>query len=223
MRCCTVCGYSAKFPSYLARHMLIHSGAKTIPCDICGERFRNVSERNRHRAKHAPLQHTCEVCGFRSHFKRVLDRHMLVHVEEKPIQCLHCNYSCKRRWDLHKHIVAMHSGKPRRKLHEEHACALLSEIGIAFQMEVIVHFPCPAKRKYARVDFFWRTTFGSVVFEVDEYAHRGYDVEYECQRMALIQRTISAQIGGCLHIIRYNPHPIRGKKAPTKEERENIH
>ena len=38
--------------------------------------------------------------------------------------------------------------------------------------------------------------------------------------MALIHSTISAKLGGCLHIIRYNPHPIRGNPAPTREEQE---
>ena len=114
----------------------------------------------------------------------------------------------------------MHSGKPRRKHHEEVTCALLSELGVVFEREVVVHFPVPARRKYARVDVFWRTTFGAVIFEVDEYAHRGYEVEYECQRMILIQKALSAKLGGHLHIIRYNPHPIRGLPAPTRDERE---
>ena len=114
----------------------------------------------------------------------------------------------------------MHSGKPRRKHHEEVTCALLSELGVVFEREVVVHFPVPARRKYARVDVFWRTAFGAVIFEVDEYAHRGYEVEYECQRMILIQKALSAKLGGHLHIIRYNPHPIRGLPAPTRDERE---
>ena len=127
--------------------------------------------------------HTCETCGFKTQLKKVLDRHRLVHVEEKHIQCPHCTYRCRRRQDLQKHIVAMHSGRPRSKRHEEACCALLSEIGVSYEREVVVNFTSPAKRKYARVDFFWRAAFGAVVFEVDEYAHSGYDVEYECTRM----------------------------------------
>ena len=68
--------------------------------------------------------------------------------------------------------------------------------------------------------FFWRAAFGAVVFEVDEYAHSGYDVEYECTRMSLIHKAISAKPGGRIHMIRYNPHLIRGKRSPSKEERE---
>ena len=144
---------------------------------------------------------------------------MLVHSQEKPIHCPHCNYRCKRRWDLQKHLVSMHSGRPRRKRHEEEACTLLSEIGIIYEREKVIHFPSPAPRKFARVDVYVRALWGCIVFEVDEYAHSGYDVEYECTRMALIHRAMSAKLGGHIHLIRYNPHPIRGKRAHTPDER----
>ena len=210
MHRCSICGYVAKYPSYLARHMLCHSGEKPIVCEICGQRFRTVSERNMHRRVHDPMELTCNTCGFRTPLKKVMDRHMLVHAETKPLQCPHCKYRCKRRMDLNKHLASMHSGNSRRKHHEEVTCALLAELGVVFEREVVVHFPVPARRKYARVDVFWRTTFGAVIFEVDEYAHRAYEVEYECQRMILIQKALSAKLGGHLHIVRYNPHPIRG-------------
>ena len=83
----------------------------------------------------------------------------------------------------------------------------------------MINFPCTAQRKYARVDVFVRTLWGCIVFEVDEYAHSMYCVEYECQRMALIHSTLSAASGGLLHVIRYNPHNIRGKLPPTIDER----
>ena len=219
---CSLCEYTAKCPSYLARHMLRHTQDKQFPCNVCGQRFRTISERNMHRRIHDSIQLTCAICNFTSPLKKVLDRHMLVHQEEKHIQCPHCNYRCRRLMDLKKHVVSMHTGRPRRKRYEEACCALLSEMGVPYEREVTIQFPCPAKRKYARVDIFWRTAFGSVILEVDEYAHRGYDVEYECQRMALIHSTISAKVGGCLHIIRYNPHPVRGKQKPTREDQESL-
>ena len=37
--------------------------------------------------------------------------------------------------------------------------------------------------------------------------------------MALIFEELSKTFGR-LHIIRYNPHPVRGEQHPTKEERE---
>ena len=95
-------------------------------------------------------------------------------------------------------------------------------MGVPYEREVVIRFPCNtvAARKFARVDLFWRTHFGAIILEVDEYAHTGYGIQYECQRMLLIHQQLSEKIGGHLHIIRYNPHPIRGGPAPTDEERE---
>jgi len=145
---------------------------------------------------------------------------MLVHDEEKRFKCPQCNYHCKRLMDIKKHLVCMHSGRPRRKRCEEDCCATLSEMRVPYQREVVVKFHVPtAPRRFARIDLFWQTPFGAIAFEVDEYAHKGYSVEYECQRMALIFEEFSQKFGR-LHIIRYNPHPIRGEPHPTKEERE---
>ncbi len=97
-------------------------------------------------------------------------------------------------------------------------------MGVPYEREVVIRFPgaTHAARKFARVDLFWRTQFGAIILEVDEYAHCGsrYGIEYECQRMLLIHQQLAGKIAGHLHIIRYNPHPIRGEPAPTNEERE---
>jgi len=97
-------------------------------------------------------------------------------------------------------------------------------MGVPYEREVVIRFPGTtlAARKFARVDLFWRTHFGAIILEVDEYAHCGsrYGIEYECQRMLLIHQQLAGKIAGHLHIIRYNPHPIRGEPAPTNEERE---
>jgi len=220
MHCCLLCSYTTKYPSYLQRHVLVHSKTNTIPCDFCGKYFRTVSERNMHQKIHSLEEHVCMMCGFSSGLKKVLDRHMLVHDEEKRFKCTQCSYCCKRLMDIKKHLVCMHSGRPRRKRSEEDCCATLSDMCVPFQREVAVKFHVPtAPRKFARIDLFWRAPFGAVAFEVDEYAHKGYSVEYECQRMSLIFEEL-AKTFGRLHIIRYNPHPLRGEQRPTKEERE---
>ena len=136
-----------------------------------------------HRKLHATEEHVCSECGFTCKLKKVLDRHMVVHKEEKSIQCPYCTYRCRRRMDVKKHIACMHSGKPRRKKVEESCCSLLAGMNVPFEREVVVHFLQPAPRRYARVDLFWKTAFGAIIFEVDEWAHSsGYSVQYECMR-----------------------------------------
>ena len=93
-------------------------------------------------------------------------------------------------------------------------------MNVPFEREVVVHFLQPAPRRYARVDLFWKTAFGAIIFEVDEWAHSsGYSVQYECMRMQLVHDALRAKVDK-LHFIRYNPHPIRNAPKPTLEERE---
>ena len=97
---------------------------------------------------------------------------------------------------------------------------MLTEMHVPFRREVTVKFE-GGPRKYARVDFIWPTQYGATIFEVDEFAHRSprYDVAYECQRMKLVYQEMLTR--GCerVHFIRYNSHPTRGKRKPTREER----
>ena len=222
MPCCPICHYTHKLCFYVQRHLLVHTKEKACPCDVCGRKFRTVSELNMHKKLHANEEHVCDICGFRCGLKKVLDRHMVVHDEVKHFQCSECHYSCRRLMDLRKHVASMHTGQPRRKRSEEACCSLLSEMRVPFEREVVIRFQFPsAPRKFARVDIFWQTGFGAIVFEVDEYAHRGcrYGVDYECLRMNLIFEELSKNFGR-LHIIRYNPHPTRGQK-PTQENARN--
>ena len=165
---CSLCPYTTHFPSWLKRHSLVHTRSRDFACDECGNQFRTVSELNTHRKLHAGEFNTCAVCGFKSRLKKVLDTHLLVHEEEKRIQCPECTFCCKRRSDLKSHMMSMHSGKPRRKRFEEDCCVILADMGVPFQREVVVQFSTEAARKFARVDFFWQTHFGAIVFEVYE-------------------------------------------------------
>jgi hypothetical protein len=175
-----------------------------------------------HKKLHVNEEHVCGICGFSCGLKKILDRHMVVHDEEKHFQCAECHYSCRRLMDIRKHVVSMHTGRPRRKRSEEACCSLLSEMRVPFEREVVIRFQFPsAPHKFARVDIFWQTGFGAILFEVDEYAHKGprYCIDYECQRMSLIFEALSKKFSR-IHIIRYNPHPVRGLRKPTDEERK---
>ena len=54
MHHCHICGYVAKFPSYLARHMLCHSREKSITCNLCDSKFKDK-------------------CAYRLHMKENMD------------------------------------------------------------------------------------------------------------------------------------------------------
>ena len=50
----------------------------------------------------------CEVCGKQFSRRFTLNRHMMIHTDEKPFQCSRCNYKTRYKQDLLKHIAMKH-------------------------------------------------------------------------------------------------------------------
>lgn len=210
MYTCEICGYNGQKPSYLARHMLTHTGERAHECPTCGLRFKTVSTLNSHRQIH-DSRYECETCGFVCKQYKVLQRHMLLH-GNKDIACPHCHYKTCRREDLRRHIASMHAGKPRRKRYEEQVCVMLETLQVPYIREVVVRFSDQEfRRKFARIDFYWLNGETAVCFEVDEWAHLcAYNITEECKRMWLVYENLTKHGYRGVHFIRYNPHAPRG-------------
>lgn len=224
MPCCDLCGYIAKYPSYLARHMLRHGEAKAYVCIACGSQFKTSSAFNLHmREKHAPEVHVCQTCGMQFKQRRVLERHVLCHSDEKPFACTQCGYTCKRKQDLTRHVRAMHTGKKRRHRYEEQLAEFFGSLKICFTREYTVRAATFAGRKFARVDFYIPLATHDLILEVDERQHAIHSVSNECQRMSAIwdyhrQRLPDRN----LHIVRFNPNAYKENGTvirPTEDER----
>ena len=223
MHCCDLCNYVTKFPSFLQRHKLSHLQIHPFECVVCGSKFKTISAYHLHmREAHANDDHVCQECGAKFKRKRALERHMLCHNEEKPIACRQCGYKCRRKQDLKSHMRAMHSGKIRRKSHEEAVERIFYDLRITFTREFTVNVRTFASRKFARIDFHINKPWGWLLFEVDEMAHCTYNVSDECIRMHAIWQYLKARHPGMrLHIIRYNSHAYKEdgtviKPSPTQ-------
>jgi len=120
----------------------------------------------------------------------------------------------------------MHSGKVRRKRHEEALASFFVTLGINFTREFVVKVATFSGRKSARVDFYIPMHWGSLLFEVDEMQHSSYNVLQECQRMDAIRKFHDQHYSdSSLHIVRYNSHAYKQDgevKKPTQEERMAI-
>ena len=224
MLCCPLCSYSTKFPSYLKRHCSVHTTVKAISCDVCGAKFKEACAYRLHvKEKHASGAHACQTCGLEFTHRRTLDRHILCHSAEKPIACAQCGYRCKRKQDLEQHIRCMHTGKPRRKRHEECLASFFLTLSIDFTRECVIKVDTFAGRRSARVDFVISMPFGYILFECDEFQHSAYSISNECQRMEALWGYHRLRYpDACLHIIRYNSHAYKegGEiKKPTQQER----
>ena len=224
MLCCNLCGYTTKFQSWLKRHLLAHEDVRTIVCNECGSKFKTTSAFNLHvRETHASAVHVCQTCGLEFTHMRALDRHLLCHNDDKPIACSLCGYTCKRKQDLDRHVRAMHSGKIRRKRHEEFLASFFEALQVTFTREYTVKVATFEGRKSARVDFYIPMHWGVLLFECDELQHSSYNVSHECQRMAALWDYYRQRYPGeSLHIVRYNSHAYKQDgciKKPTDEER----
>ncbi len=224
MLCCKLCGYRTKFESWLKRHLLAHEDVRTIVCSECGSQFKTTSAYYLHvREKHNSNAHVCETCGLEFTHKRALLRHMLCHKDDKPIACTQCGYRCKRKQDIDRHLRTMHSGKLRRKRHEEDLAGFFGTLQITFTREFTVKAATFGGRKFARIDFFISRPWGWLLSECDELQHSSYGIADECQRMRAIwayhrERYPTER----LHIVRYSPNPYKQDgvvRKPTEEER----
>ena len=225
MLCCDLCGYRTKFQSWLKRHLLAHGDVRTIVCLECGSQFKSTSAYYLHvREKHNSNAHVCRECGLEFTHRRALERHMVCHNDDKPIACTQCGYRCKRKQDLDRHLRAMHSGKPRRKRHEEFLAAIFCTQQITFTREFTVKVATFGGRKFARVDFFIPMSWGWLLFECDELQHSCYTIAHECQRMQAIWAYHRERYPDKkLHIVRYNSHAFKQDgvvRKPTDEERK---
>lgn len=175
------------------------------------------------REKHANERHTCHICGAGFSQKRTLARHTLIHLDDKPFACDRCGYTCRRKQDLARHVHAMHSGKVRRKAHEERIADVLHTLQIKFTREYTIKARTFADRQFARIDFHINMPWGWLLFEVDEMAHCKYNVADECRRMEAIWLHTKAKFPEKqLHVIRYNPHAYKQDGVvlkPTQEQR----
>ena len=204
--------------------MLTHEEARRMVCIECGSLFKSTSALNLHvREKHNSSAHVCQTCGLEFTHRRALDRHMLCHSDVMHYGCTLCGYRCRRKQDLDRHTRAMHSGKVRRKRHEELLASFFNTLQITFTREFTVKEPTFGGRKFARIDFLIPMPWGWLLVECDEMQHCMYNISDECRRMTAIREYHRQRFNNDrLHILRYNSHNFKQDgivKRPSADER----
>ena len=82
---CEICSKTFRSHGHLARHRLVHSGAKPFLCEICGSGFSQKSS---------------------------LKLHVLSHAGLNPHKCPHCGQTFRFRVSLRSHVLSMHGAPP---------------------------------------------------------------------------------------------------------------
>ncbi|KAG9349427.1 hypothetical protein JZ751_027870, partial [Albula glossodonta] len=98
---CPQCNFVTAHKRVLGRHMLLHTE--------CGYVTKWKHYLNVHMRKHAgDLRYQCNQCSYRCHRADQLSSHKLRH-QEKSLICEVCAFSCKRKYELRKHMQLKHS------------------------------------------------------------------------------------------------------------------
>ncbi|KAG7167387.1 Zinc finger protein 219-like [Homarus americanus] len=58
----------------------------------------------------------CNFCGKVFRWPCLLQRHIRIHTGERPYSCPHCPYAAAQKFDVTKHILALHLDKIQRPL-----------------------------------------------------------------------------------------------------------
>ena len=110
---CEVCHKVFENQTALKHHSSVHVNDKTHSCTTCGLMFGTAHDLKLHLKTHTGQtpKYVCDVCKKRWVHSFELKRHMVVHSDEKPHFCQHCDLRFKRAADLKRHTRKRHLEK----------------------------------------------------------------------------------------------------------------
>ena len=92
---CAICGKQFHKKYNLEAHINTHDSEKFFDCVYpkCTRRFKSKVEYNQHVKAHTYLQSpfSCPVCNKGFNFKKYLDEHLKIHLDDLPQKCSYCN------------------------------------------------------------------------------------------------------------------------------------
>ncbi|KAJ8253084.1 hypothetical protein GJAV_G00208930 [Gymnothorax javanicus] len=199
---CKVCDFRCRDETYLSKHMLTHSDDKNHMCSECGYVTKWKHYLNVHMRKHAgDLRYQCSQCSYRCHRADQLSSHKLRH-QEKSLMCEVCAFSCKRKYELRKHMQLKHAwdgeNPPPPPLFQCKYCAYSTR----YRQALLNHENCKhTRQREYRCALCAYTTFSSTSLFLHKRKAHGYvpgDQEW-LERYAQKEResSISAPHGFC--------------------------
>lgn len=109
---CEQCGLKLANERGARLHFLsVHMKITEALCDICGKTYHSMNKLNKHRVIHFEDRNVqCQLCPARFKRKENLKIHMRVHSGEKPFKCRYCDKKYAHHTDLKRHTFS-HTGQ----------------------------------------------------------------------------------------------------------------
>ncbi|XP_069102139.1 zinc finger protein 888-like [Argopecten irradians] len=108
-----VCGKRFNQSQELQKHIVLHTGEKRYKCDICGKGFSQACNLQNHLRTHTGEKpYKCDICGKGFSQTGNLQRHLRTHTGEKPYKCDVCGKGFSQAGHLQKHLRTHTGEKP---------------------------------------------------------------------------------------------------------------
>ena len=107
---CNECNYATQRKSCLVNHSRTHSKEKPFKCELCDQKFSQMSSLKVHVMSHKEGRFGCKECDYKAVQKSDLVRHILTHSGVKPHKCDSCEFSSATKGNLIVH-QRIHSGE----------------------------------------------------------------------------------------------------------------
>ncbi|XP_044727309.1 zinc finger protein 91-like [Chrysoperla carnea] len=109
---CHICGRSV-LKNSLKKHLLTHKDRDKLTCEFCPKTFVHQASlkihiKQVHENQIPERKHLCNVCGHASRTSNGLRRHLLIHSNERPYACEHCDKTYRRPDHLRDHVSHVH-------------------------------------------------------------------------------------------------------------------
>jgi len=107
---CAVCSFITKYNASISTHVRGHANDKQFACKMCNRQFIGQSNLITHMKIHqadirGDKPYACNICDFRCKLKEYLQKHMLKHFPNKSVSCPHCDKKFEYSSLLKRHLV----------------------------------------------------------------------------------------------------------------------
>ncbi|XP_045463537.1 transcriptional repressor CTCF-like isoform X2 [Harmonia axyridis] len=124
--CPATCGRKTDLRIHVQK---LHTSDAPLKCKRCGNSFPDRYSYKLHTKTHDGEKcYKCDICTYATISARHLESHMLIHTDQKPFQCAHCDQSFRQRQLLKRHENLYHNPDyvppvPKEKTHECPECS----------------------------------------------------------------------------------------------------